>query len=93
MQEQIIKKGAANWVDGFNAKGGHLILTDKTIYFEGHSFNIGKRQNEIKISEIQSVTTHFLNSLIIITKDGKKIEYRVNGRKTWENTIKSQMDN
>ena len=49
MQENIIKKGVANWIDGWNAKGGKLILTDQSIYFEGHAFNIGKKQNEIKL--------------------------------------------
>ena len=91
MQENIIKKGAANWVDGWNAKGGKLIQTDQSIYFEGHAFNIGKKQNELKLKEIQEVTTKFLNFLIITTKDGRKIEYRVNGRKKWQQAIQKQI--
>ena len=36
MKEEILKSGAANWYHGFGSKGGKLILTNETLYFEGH---------------------------------------------------------
>lgn len=88
MIEKIIKKGAANWVDGIQAKGGHLILTNKSVYFEGHKFNIGKRQNEVSLKNIKYVSSKFLNRLIIVTTNDVQYEYRVYGKKEWENQIK-----
>ena len=54
MQEKIIKKGSANWFHGFGSKGGHLILTDKTLYFEGHKLNAGEKEYEVELSNIIS---------------------------------------
>jgi alpha-acetolactate decarboxylase len=90
MQENIIKKGAANWFHGFGSKGGHLILTDKTLYFEGHKVNVGQKEYEVELSNITSVSTGFPNNLIVKTTSGTE-KFVVNGKKEWVALIEKQM--
>ena len=78
MEEKIVKKGAANWVRGIGTKGGHLILTTKSIYFEGHKINL---------------ETKFFNSLIITASNGERFEYLVNKRKDWDKIIRETIAN
>lgn len=93
MEEKIVKKGAANWVRGIGTKGGHLILTTKSIYFEGHKINLGTKQNEIMLKDIQNVETKFFNSLIITASNGERFEYLVNKRKDWDKIIRETIAN
>lgn len=88
MKEKILKKGAANWFHGFGSKGGHLILTTETLYFEGHKINTGKKEFEVELENILGVEVGgFLsNNLTITTNSGKEI-FAVNGKKDWLNTI------
>ena len=86
MKEKIIKKGNANWYCGVGNKGGKLILTNKMIYFEGHLFNVGKKEVEINLEDIKEVRTGFLNTLIIITSKGEE-SFVVNGKKSWKQEI------
>ena len=88
MKEEILKKGAANWFHGIGSKGGHLILTNETLYFEGHKINAGKKEFEVELENIKSVEIGgFLsNNLTITTNSGKEI-FAVNGKKDWEIAI------
>lgn len=84
MKEQILKKGAVNWFHGIGSKGGHLILTNETLYFEGHKINAGKKEFEVELENIINVEAGgFLsNNLIINTNSGKEI-FAVMGKKDW----------
>lgn len=84
MKEKILKKGAANWWHGVGSKGGQLILTTETLYFEGHNFNTGKKEFEVELEDIKSVEAGgFLsNTLVIVTKNGEE-KFAVNGKKNW----------
>ena len=64
MKEKIIKKGPANWYHGFVSKGGKLVLTNKTLYFEGHMFNAGKKEFEVNVEDITGVEPGFLKTLL-----------------------------
>lgn len=86
MSEKIIKQGNANWYHGVGSKGGKLILTTKTIYFEGHSVNAGKKEMEIDLQDIKEIKTSLLNNLIIITSNGKET-FAVNGKNDWKQEI------
>lgn len=90
MKEKILKKGAANWWNGIGSKGGNLILTTETLYFEGHKLNAGKKEFEVELENIVKVEAGgFLsNSLIIITKNSKET-FAVNGKKNWVKEIES----
>ena len=93
MKEKILKKGAANWFHGIGSKGGHLILTSETLYFEGHNFNTGKKEFEVDLENILSVEAGgFLsNNLIIITNKSKET-FAVNGKKNWVEAINSAIE-
>ena len=88
MKDQILKKGAANWFHGIGSKGGHLILTNETLYFEGHKINAGKKEFEVELENITGVEAGgFLsNNLTITTNSGKEI-FAVSGKKDWVNAI------
>lgn len=86
MKEKIIKTGAANWASGFGSKGGKLVLTDTTLYFEGHNFNAGKKEFEVALDDIVAVKKGFINTLIIVTASGNE-SFVVNGKGSWISAI------
>lgn len=86
MKEKIIKEGSANWFHGIGSKGGKLILTNKTLYFEGHNANVGKKEYEIELEKITGISTGFPNSLKITSANGIET-FAVNGKKDWVNAI------
>ena len=93
MKEKILKKGAANWFHGIGSKGGYLILTSETLYFEGHKVNAGKKEFEVELENIISVKAGgFLsNILTVITNYGKE-EFAVYGKKEWVNSIQNAIE-
>ena len=86
MEEKIIREGAANWYHGFGSQGGKLILTNNTLYFEAHKLNVGKKETEIKLEDIEDVRTGFPNNLIVITNNGKEV-FAVYKKKEWLSEI------
>ena len=90
MKEKIIKKGPANWYHGFGSKGGKLVLTNKTLYFEGHMFNAGKKEFEVNVEDITGVEPGFLKNLTISTKHGEE-KFAVNGKSEWVEAIEQAM--
>lgn len=94
MKEEILKKGAANWFHGIGSKGGHLILTNETLYFEGHKVNAGKKEFEVELENIKFVEAGgFLsNNLTVITNSGKEV-FAVTGKKDWVTAINDAIKN
>ena len=88
MKEKIIKKGSANWSHGFGSKGGTLVLTDSTLYFEGHMFNAGKKEFEVEVKDIIGVSSGFLNTMVVSTTEGDET-FVVNGKNDWIEEIES----
>ena len=86
MQEKILKSGSANWWHGIGSKGGKLILTSETLYFEAHRFNAGKKEFEVDLDDIKSVKKEFPNNLVVETSRGKEV-FSVYGGKEWVNSI------
>lgn len=93
MKEKILKQGSANWFHGVGSKGGKLILTTETLYFEGHNANVGKKEFEVELENITGVEAGgFLsNNLTISTKSGKE-NFAVNGKKDWVDAINSAIE-
>lgn len=91
MKEEILKSGAANWYHGFGSKGGKLILTNETLYFEGHKVNAGKKEFEVELENITNVKKGFPNNLIIETINGSET-FAVFGGKEWVNSIQSAIE-
>lgn len=92
MKEKILKQGNANWYHGVGSKGGKLVLTDNSIYFEAHSFNVGKREFEVSLDEVTGVSKGFLTGLTISTVGGVE-KFAVNGGKSWVEEIQKAMNN
>jgi len=90
--ENIIKDGPANHFKKIEGVGGWIYLTDKKFIFKSHSFNIQRHESVIPIQEIKeakAVLTMGLipNGLQIITVNGNRERFVVNGRKDWVNKI------
>lgn len=92
MKEKIIKQGPANWYHGIGSKGGKLVLTDCTLYFEGHLFNAGKKEYEVDIEDITGVSAGFLKNMTVSTVNGDET-FVVNGKKEWIQAIQIAMSN
>lgn len=92
MKERIIKEGAANWYHGIGSKGGNLVLTDNSLYFEAHSFNIGEKEFEVSLNEITGVSKGFLTGLTISTYGGIE-RFAVNNSKSWIEEIQKAINN
>lgn len=88
MKEKILKTGSANWYSGFGSKGGKLVLTNETLYFEGHKVNAGKKEFEVELENIVDINTGFPNNLKITTNKGIEV-FAVNGKKDWVREIES----
>lgn len=93
MKEEIIKSGAANWFHGIGSKGGHLFLTNETLYFEGHKINAGKKEFEVELENIISVNKNFLsNNITVCTTKGNET-FAVMGGKNWVTAIMDAKEN
>lgn len=92
MKEKIIKEGPANWYHGFGSKGGKLVLTNNTLYFEGHLFNAGKKEYEVDVEDITGVSAGFLKNMVVSTTRGDET-FVVNGKKDWIMAIQTAMSN
>ncbi len=92
MKEKIIKSGSANWFHGIGSKGGKLVLTNKTLYFEGHFFNVGKKQFEVSVKDINNVEVGMPNTLIIYLKDGSSEKFAISGKDAWLEAVQDAMN-
>ena len=92
MKEKIIKKGPANWYHGIGSKGGTLVLTDSTLYFEGHMFNAGKKEFEIDVKDITGVSSGFFKNMVVSTIKGDET-FAVNGKSDWIDEIENLISN
>ncbi len=90
--ESIIYEGKANMqynVKGINIphnKGGCLILTNKSLVFQAHAFNLGSKLDKIPLENIANVDKGFNplvptpNMIKVETRLGEKYEFVVVGR-------------
>ena len=100
--ETLVREGAANLHRGWEAVGGHLYLTDQSLRFQSHAFNVQTGATEIPLSEIVSLRlcwTRFLghipifpNSLAVTLADGNEHHFVVHGRKRWAEAIQRQLN-
>lgn len=94
MNEKILKKGGANWWNGIVSKGGHLILTNETLYFEAHKVNSGKKEFEIELENIKFVKAGcFLTNNITVITNSRKEVFVVYGKKNWVTVINDAIKN
>ena len=85
MKDFTGQKIMANYFRGIEAVGGKIYFYEDKLIFKSHVFNIQRGETEIKYSdiyEIQKRNTSFIvpNGISIITKDGFKHKFVLNGR-------------
>ena len=89
--ERPITLGVANYYTGLVAAGGKLLLTNKSLSFSAHAFNIGKQETRIELKQITDVkvSANFLVSqCILVTANGKSHRFAVYHGKDWVQKIK-----
>ena len=73
--ERPVTLGAANYYEGImSTSGGKLLLTNKSLFFSAHAFNVGKQEVRIDLNEIKEVKlgANLLISQHILVKTGPK---------------------
>ena len=94
--EKPISLGAANYYTGAVAAGGKLLLTNHSLSFSAHGFNVGRTETTIKLSEITKVelAANFLISqhILVSTPTGKH-KFVVYHGKEWIEKIVNAKNN
>ena len=68
--EKPITLGVANYYTGSFASAGKLLLTNKSLSFSAHSFNIGRQETRIdlkKITNVQVLSNFLFSQQIVVT--------------------------
>jgi len=91
--ETLIKQGAANHWQGWEAVGGRLFLTDQRLVFKSHSFNVQRHETSIELEEVAFVKprNNFLlvpNGMSIFLRKGQEERFVIWSRKDWINKIR-----
>lgn len=93
----IIRSGGANHSINGEAVGGKLYLLTDKLQFQSHKFNIQNHGQIIDLQEIKEVSFYntfglIPNGLSIMTMNGQKEKFVVNGRKHWKEEIDKMKD-
>ena len=89
--ERPITLGAANYFTGLVSAGGKLLLTNKSLSFSAHAFNVGKKETRIDLNQISDVkvgTNMLISQHILVTANGKTHKFVVYHGKEWVEKIK-----
>jgi len=96
-EENLIKSGSANLQKGIETVGGKIYLTNKRLVFESHNFNVQSGKTEIKLIDINSLEFSWTklfgliplipNSLSVLTKDNKNLNFALSNRTMWKEEI------
>lgn len=93
--EELEAEGVANMFLGKEAIGGKLGITNDTLVFHSHKFNIQKNTVRIPFEDIQSIkpcrVMWMLNNGIEVNTKTDKCVFVVNDRKTWFEVIQKKM--
>lgn len=92
--ERPITLGVANYFTGLVSAGGKLLLTNKSLSFSAHSFNVGNQETKIDLKEITDVkvTANFLISQkILVTTHDKSHAFVVYHGNDWVKKIKESI--
>ena len=89
--ERPITLGAANYYTGLVAAGGKLLLTNKSLSFSAHAFNVGKQETRIDLNDITEVKVSanlLVSQHILVTANGKSHKFVVYHGSEWVQKIK-----
>lgn len=92
--ERPIALGSANYFTGLVSAGGKLLLTNKSLSFSAHAFNVGQKETSINLSQISDVkvgANHLISQQLLVTANGKKHKFVVYHGNSWVQAIKDAM--
>ena len=93
--EELEAYGVANMFLGKEAIGGKLGITEDTLVFHSHKFNIQKSTIRIPFEDIKSIkpckVMWILSNGIEIRTDAERCVFVVNDRKAWLEVIKQKI--
>ncbi len=85
--ERPVTLGAANYYQGvFSTSGGKLLLTNKSLSFSAHAFNVGKQEVKIELNEIKEVklgANLLISQHILVKTTAKTHDFVVYHGKDW----------
>ncbi len=94
--ERPITLGAANYYTGMAAAGGKLLLTNKSLSFSAHAFNVGRQETKIELNEITDVKVGanlLISQHILVTAKGEAHKFVVYHGNEWVQKIKEAIAN
>lgn len=86
--------GFANYYTGKTTTGGKMLLTNKSISFSAHAFNVGRTEAKIELSDIKKVylgKNFWVSQQIIIDLYDSSHKFVVYHGKDWVEKINNQM--
>ena len=89
--ERPITLGAANYYTGIFSAGGKLLLTNRSLCFSAHSFNVGRQETRIDLTRISDVYVGadlLISQHLIVKADGKTHKFVVYHGNDWVQKIK-----
>ena len=102
MVERVVKKGPGNLLRGVESVGGALRLTNQSMIFSPHAFNVQRRPLTIPLSDIVSaegaktlifgLIPAFSNAIVIRMRNGDEHRFTVFGRDKWIAAISGLME-
>ncbi len=96
--EEILKEGGANYMNGLEGIGGYMYLTHERLYFKSHGVNFTEKELNLPFSQIQDFRPESSLGIIpnrIILKDleGKEYTLVVGGRRKWISALGKVIQN
>ena len=86
----VVYSGLANYYTGPVTAGGHLILTDAELIFDGHFCNVGRTKASISmkdISDVQITKKIFNLQQLLITANDETHKFSVDHGDEWAKHI------
>ena len=93
--EKPITLGAANYYTGLFSAGGKLLLTNKSLSFSAHAFNVGKQETRIDLKQITNVKVSanlLVSQHILVTANEKNHKFVVYHGEEWVQKIKDAIE-
>ena len=94
--ERPITLGVANYFTGLVSAGGKLLLTNKSLSFSAHAFNVGRQETKIDLKQITDVKVSanlLVSQRILVTVNGKAHKFVVYHGNEWVQKIKEAIAN
>lgn len=89
--ERPITLGAANYVTGLSSAGGKLLLTNMSLSFSAHAFNVGRLETKILLHDVTDakvMSNMLISQKIRVTANGERHDFVVYHGSEWVARIK-----